>query len=223
MASGKRAGSSRSPGAPLGKGLLREQLRALVPRLTPERSPKLGAPEPARPKPDPTTFEQLAAGLVERARGDDAGSGPARPARAAPPASVDRAARLWVERSAGSVRARAEGVPPRLLQDLESGRYVPRRHIDLHRQSAAEARQTLDHEIARARRDGINCLLVVCGRGNHSSSEGPVLPDVAIERLSEHLAADVLAFATAPRKWGGEGALIVRLRAPKPPVTPEVG
>jgi DNA-nicking Smr family endonuclease len=58
------------------------------------------------------------------------------------------------------------------------------------------------------------CVLVVCGRGTHSGAEGPVLPDVVIERLSEELANEVLAFCTAPRKWGGQGAVIVRLRAP---------
>jgi DNA-nicking Smr family endonuclease len=41
---------------------------------------------------------------------------------------------------------------------------------------------------------------------------GPVLPEVAVECLSEALADHVLAFATAPSKWGGLGALIVRLR-----------
>jgi DNA-nicking Smr family endonuclease len=91
---------------------------------------------------------------------------------------------------------------------------VPRRVLDLHRLNAVEARQVLDAGIRQARRDGLTCVLVVCGRGTHSGSDGPVLPELAIERLSEELAGDVLAFSTAPRKLGGEGALIVRLRAP---------
>ena len=69
-------------------------------------------------------------------------------------------------------------------------------------------------EVLRARRDGLGCVLIVCGRGLHSGLEGPVLPDVAIERLSEELAYYVLAFCTAPRRWGGEGALLVMLRPP---------
>jgi DNA-nicking Smr family endonuclease len=91
---------------------------------------------------------------------------------------------------------------------------VPRREIDLHRRSAADARQLLDAGICTARREGLGCLLVVCGRGIHSGADGPVLPDVAIQQLSEELASEVLAFCTAPQKWGGQGALIVRLRAP---------
>ena len=70
----------------------------------------------------------------------------------------------------------------------------------------------LDDGVRQARQDGVSCLLVVCGRGKHSGADGPVLPDVAAERLSEELASEILAFCTAPRKWGGEGALIVRLR-----------
>jgi DNA-nicking Smr family endonuclease len=39
-----------------------------------------------------------------------------------------------------------------------------------------------------------------------------VLPVVVFERISDELAEHVLAFCTAPRRWGGEGALIVMLR-----------
>jgi DNA-nicking Smr family endonuclease len=118
------------------------------------------------------------------------------------------------------MRARAEGVPARLLEDLQAGRVVPRRELDLHRRSAAEARQMLDTGVRQARRDGVSCLLVVCGQGRHSGADGPVLPDVAAERLSEELGSEIMAFCTAPRRWGGEGALIVRLR-PVPPSSDE--
>jgi DNA-nicking Smr family endonuclease len=129
--------------------------------------------------------------------------------------------RLWVDRRGGAVRAMADGLPPRLLDELRSGKVVPRRQLDLHRRSVIEARQVLDDGVRGARRDGVTCLLVVCGRGVHSGADGPVLPEVVVERLSEELADEILAFCTAPRKWGGEGALIVRLRAP--PDAPGVG
>jgi DNA-nicking Smr family endonuclease len=112
------------------------------------------------------------------------------------------------------VRARAEDVPARWLDDLRAGKVVPRREIDLHRKGVVEAREVLDEGILRARREAVACVLVVCGRGLHSGEDGPVLPDVAIERLSEELAEHVLAFCSAPRRWGGEGALMVMLRAP---------
>ena len=110
------------------------------------------------------------------------------------------------------VRARAEGVPARWLEELAAGRSVPQRQLDLHRKSAAEARQALGEAVLEARRAGVRCLLVVCGRGKHSKADGPVLPEVAVECLSESLSEHVLAFTSAPSKWGGLGALIVRLR-----------
>jgi len=121
--------------------------------------------------------------------------------------------KLWVEQRPDSIRARHESVPAKVLAELEAGRIVPRRQLDLHRLSAAAAREALDAGVKQARRDGVGCLLVVCGRGLHSGADGPVLPDVAVERLSEELAAEVLAFTSAPRKWGGAGALIVLLRS----------
>ncbi len=163
------------------------------------------------------SFKELA-GIVAPLAAPISVPGPAKPA----PTGVQPVAparpvrpRLWVEQRPDVIRARDESVPPKLLADLEAGRIVPRRQIDLHRLGAAAARQMLDVEVKRAHRDGVGCILVVCGRGVHSGADGPVLPDVAVERLSEELAFEVLAFATAPRKWGGLGALLVLLR-PRP-------
>ncbi len=195
---------------------LREQVKALVPRVA--TAPPSAAQAPAPPKLQPAasdalSFKELAAGvrpLPERAKPAIL-PGP----RAAPVTRVVAPkTRLWVERQDGSVRARASDVPARLLDDLQAGRVLPRHQLDLHRKSAVEARQALDVGVRQARRDKLGCLLVVCGRGIHSGLDGPVLPDVAIEQLSEELADEILAFCTAPRKWGGEGALLVRLRAP---------
>jgi len=198
---------------------LREQLKALPQPDVPKVPPKvLPTPVAGRLRPDVASFKQLAADVAPLAptsrfalRADLPLGPPPAPAAARGEASKPR---LWVERHAQSVRARAPDVAARLSKELESGRVVPRRILDLHRLNAVEARQVLDAGIRQARRDGLTCVLVVCGRGTHSGSDGPVLPELAIERLSEELAGDVLAFSTAPRKLGGEGALIVRLRAP---------
>lgn len=204
--------AARKPKQPEPPRSLRDQVKAL-PLPAPRERPAPAPPAPPRRKTaaDDLTFEQLAARILPATRATEAVQTPA-------PAAAARATRtrMWVERSESSVRARAEDAPARLVQDLERGRAVPRRELDLHRLSAAGARQLLDLEIPRARKDGVGCVLVVCGRGMHSTLEGPVLPDVVIERLSEELEGDVLAFATAPRKWGGQGALIVCLRPPPP-------
>jgi DNA-nicking Smr family endonuclease len=209
--------ASRKPKVPEPPRSLRDQVKALeLPRVA-ARPPPAPVPQPKRPAAgDDLTFEQLASRILPTSRVTEPAH--THPPRAASAIGTPRAARtrMWVERSESSVRARAEDAPERLMQDLERGRVVPRRELDLHRQSAAGARQILDLEIPRARKDGVLCLLVVCGRGMHSAPEGPVLPDVVIERLSEELESDVLAFTTAPRKWGGQGALIVCLRATAP-------
>lgn len=176
--------------------------------------PKAPPPQPKRLPPEARelTFEQLAVGIAPIKAPTEKPPGPA-PASASVTERGESRVRFWVERTGGAVQARADDAPTRLARDIEQGRVVPRREIDLHRLSATAARQLLDLEIPRARKDGVLCLLVVCGRGTHSSPDGPVLPDVVIERLSEELAGDVLAFATAPRKWGGLGAILVCLRA----------
>ena len=173
---------------------LHDQVAALAPEVAAAAAAR-GPAKPPPPKPvkapvaDGLSFKDLAdgGGVVPIPGSSRAATEPA-PAPE-PPGPPPREHRLWVERRPEAVRARAEDVPARWLDDLRAGRVVPRR-------------------------ENVGCLLVVCGRGMHSGVDGPVLPDVAIERLSEELAEHVLAFCSAPRKWGGDGALLVMLRPP---------
>jgi DNA-nicking Smr family endonuclease len=206
MAERKRSARARIPPA---RPALREQVRAVSRELQEKKRKRKAL---ARPKVEPVTFAELAAG-VQRLPRTPAPAAPVAP----PPGPAQRApperARLWVEHLEGTVRARAAGVPARWLDELASGRLVPRRELDLHRKSAADARQAIADAVREARRAGVSCLLVVYGRGKHSNAAGAVLPDVTVEYLSEVLCEVVLAFATAPKKWGGPGALLVRLRS----------
>lgn len=199
---------------------MREQVAALAPEVAAAAAAR-GPAKPAPPKPvkapaaDGLSFKDLAGGggvkpLPGSPRAAVTPEPPPAPSRPVVPGKR----RLWVERRPDAVRARAEDVPARWLDDLRAGRLVPRREIDLHRKGVLEARELLDEGVVRARRESVSCLHVLCGRGIHSGEDGPVLPDVAVERLSEELAEHVLAFCTAPRKWGGEGALLVLLRPP---------
>ena len=220
MAAQKRPpepGSSARPGA----RSLREQMQALAPEVVAAAAARTAPAKPPPPKipkhlqgADALSFKDLAGngGVKPLPGAERATSGP--PPPEPPPRMVPARPRLWVERRPEAVRARAEDVPARWLDDLRAGKVVPRREIDLHRKGVVEAREVLDEGILRARREAVACVLVVCGRGLHSGEDGPVLPDVAIERLSEELAEHVLAFCSAPRRWGGEGALMVMLRAP---------
>jgi DNA-nicking Smr family endonuclease len=189
---------------------LREQVRAVSRELQEKKRKRKVV---ARPQVEPATFAELVSGVQRWPRTEPAPALPATPPTGLVPPAPRQRARLWVERLEGTVRARAPGVPARWLDELESGRLVPRRELDLHRKTAADARQAIADAVREARRAGVNCLLVVCGRGKHSNAAGAVLPDITVETLSEVLADVVLAFASAPKKWGGRGAIIVRLRA----------
>jgi DNA-nicking Smr family endonuclease len=191
---------------------LRDQLAAL-PR--PERKRAAKRPEAKAEEPVEVSNDATFAGLVGQVNAITKA-----PLQGAPPPVPRAAVRgepqraqpdLVVERDGERVRGFAAGVTSRLLAELASGRVLPEREIDLHGLRAASARSALTHAVEDARRDGLECLLVICGRGKHSES-GPVLPDVAIERLSE-LGDHVLGFCTAPARLGGGGALLVRLRA----------
>jgi DNA-nicking Smr family endonuclease len=210
--------SSKSPPPGSLKQSLRDQVAQLAPEVVAAAAARTTTAKPPPPKPirvpgaDALSFKDLAgSGGVRPLPGQARVEHPPAPP-AAPPKPVLPKPRLWVERRPDAVRARAEDVTPRWLDDLRSGKVPPRRQLDLHRKGAAEARQALDDGVLLARRESVPCLLVVCGRGMHSGLPGPVLPDVVIERLSEELSEHVLAFCTAPRKWGGDGALLVMLR-----------
>jgi DNA-nicking Smr family endonuclease len=194
---------------------------ALAPEVVAAAAARVAPPPPPPPPKRPAGGDALSFKDLAGRGGVRPLPEPSRPApRSEPPsaaallAAAPKKARLWVERRDDVVRARAEDAPSRWLDDLRAGRVVPRRELDLHRKGAADARQALDEAIPRARRDNVSCVLIVCGRGLHSGLDGPVLPEVAIERLSEELSDHVFAFCSAPRKWGGGGALIVMLRPP---------
>ncbi len=126
---------------------------------------------------------------------------------------VARGRSIHVERGDGLVTGRASDAPQRLLDELRRGVTLPVRELDLHRMSAAQASLVLERSIKQARRDGLKCLVVICGRGTHSGRDGAVLPSVVEELLVGALAPQILAFCTAPPSRGGAGALLVRLRS----------
>ena len=135
------------------------------------------------------------------------------PARAGSGVKVFRKARPFVEGiDAGRRWGRAADTPERVVRDLARGRFFPGREIDLHRKSGPAATQVLKAAVLQARRDGIRVLRVICGQGTHSGAAGPVLPSIVAEQLSGPLSRHVAAFAAAPPRLGGNGAILVRLR-----------
>jgi len=108
---------------------------------------------------------------------------------------------------------RALDVDRKLLRQLRQGEPAPQATLDLHGRRAAPAHEAVVRFISNAAGSGKTCVLLVHGRGHHSASDGPVLKNLVIDLLSSsEMKPFVLAFASAPRSLGADGATLVRLR-----------
>ena len=122
-------------------------------------------------------------------------------------------ARLVVEREGAHVTGAAFGVSHATVRGLGRGDLRVEKTCDLHALHAQPARHRLEQFIDESVALGRRAVLVICGRGRHSGPEGPVLRELVIEALGKPpLLSHILAFSTAPRAHGGEGALVVLLR-----------
>jgi DNA-nicking Smr family endonuclease len=88
-------------------------------------------------------------------------------------------------------------------------RMAPEAEIDLHGMTRAEAVSALDLFFQSARRDGLQKVLVIHGKGNHSGS-GSVLPSLVREYLQKAPFAGETG--KAHRTAGGSGATWVLLK-----------
>jgi len=129
---------------------------------------------------------------------------------------ADRApADLVVERQDGVITGTSHGVSRETLRALARGEIRAESTCDLHGLGAEVARHRLQQFVRESAVAGRRAVLVICGRGLHSGGEGPVLRDVAVTQLSSPQARPhVLAFSTAARARGGDGALAILLRRP---------
>ena len=84
--------------------------------------------------------------------------------------------------------------------------------LDLHGMRAEEVKRAVVKYVRSQRDRGFQYGLVIHGKGKRSTGGKGVLRGVTIEALTKGGAAPfVLAFATAPRQLGGEGALVLKL------------
>lgn len=110
-------------------------------------------------------------------------------------------------------RAAADGVSDRDLLALGRGETEPLERIDLHGTRREAAGRLLTKRLESACAQGHDCVIVIHGRGQHSSSGEAVLRDALPGWLTRGANAQrVLAFAPAPGRLGGLGATLVRLR-----------
>ena len=135
---------------------------------------------------------------VVRGRGESGGAGP----RFRWPDPGDRGC------------AAAEGVSDQQLLALRRGEPEVEERIDLHGARRDAAGPILAKRIESARAQGLRCVIVIHGRGQHSPLGEAVLKDAVPDWLTKGAnGRAVLAFAPAPDRLGGDGATLVLLRA----------
>ncbi len=102
------------------------------------------------------------------------------------------------------------------LRQMKRGVVSVSHQLDLHGLTREEALEALPRFLRSAQLKDQKAVLVITGKGNHSSEE-PVLHQAVASWLRDAGKATVLEFAPAPRELGGSGAYVVFLRQLPPP------
>jgi DNA-nicking Smr family endonuclease len=132
---------------------------------------------------------------------------------ASPPRPVPMRPRsLPVELGAGY----PAGIDKRTVIRLRRGLIPPETQIDLHRQTQEGAHGLLASFLATSQARGQRCVLVITGKGYGSGAAGVLKTMVPRWLREEPNRARVLAFCHAVTAHGGDGALYVLLRKPRP-------
>lgn len=99
-------------------------------------------------------------------------------------------------------------IPSKILSQLKQGKLIPEESIDLHGMILTEATQYLETCLTEMVAKNAWCICIIHGKGRQAAS--PLLKN-CVNRL---LRTDprILAFASAPQKFGGSGAVIVLLK-----------
>jgi DNA-nicking Smr family endonuclease len=101
------------------------------------------------------------------------------------------------------------GLQRRLLTRLRRGHWRVQDELDLHEMNVAVASQSMRQFLEHARRAGLSCVKIIHGKGLRSGPAGPQLKRLAAGFLARHSA--VCAFASAPPRDGGTGAVYILL------------
>lgn len=110
------------------------------------------------------------------------------------------------------------GLALSVLRDLRRGRWVIQDEIDLHGLNRDDARHLLGEFLAEALHRGLRCVRVIHGKGLGSPGRQAVLRNLVRGWLVHRI--DVLAYCQAKPQDGGEGAMLVLLRARHKTLTP---
>ena len=104
----------------------------------------------------------------------------------------------------------APGVGADVQKKLRKGHWPIQDELDLHGMNRDQARDALGAFLTRASQRNHRCVCVIHGRGFGSRGQEPVLKSMVHSWLVQK---GVVAFCQARNHEGGEGALIVLLRA----------
>lgn len=105
------------------------------------------------------------------------------------------------------------GLAQTVLRDLRRGRWVVQDEIDLHGLNREQARHLIAGFLHTCLHQGKRCLRIVHGKGHGSPHKLSVLRQLVRGWLAQR--HEVLAYCQAKPQDGGEGALLVLLRAPR--------
>lgn len=101
------------------------------------------------------------------------------------------------------------GVQPDVFRKLKEGEYPIRRKLDLHGTKVPAARELINKFVAQCIDRDFRCVQIVHGTGKLSNPPAQMKSFVR-HWLIQH--AHVLAFATAPPRLGGKGAVLVKIQ-----------
>ncbi len=105
------------------------------------------------------------------------------------------------------------GIARRVLTDLRRGRWVVQAELDLHGLTRDEARRELGLFLAARLARAERCVRVIHGKGRGSPGRVGILRQLSRNWLAQR--EEILAFCQARPHDGGDGALLVLLRAPR--------
>lgn len=104
----------------------------------------------------------------------------------------------------------APGVGPDVVKKMRKGHWPVQDELDLHGMNRDTARDALGAFLTRAMQRNHRCVCVIHGKGFGSRGQEPVLKTMVHSWLVQK---GVVAFCQARSEEGGEGALIVLLKA----------
>lgn len=154
-------------------------------------------PAAIRPRPDPNTRLRRAAAVAEREE-----HGPLSDAAALVHDTAPEAVLSWAR----------NGVQLRQLQKLQQGKLPWQAAVDLHGCTVDQAREAVLGLVAEARRNDVQVVKVVHGKGH---VRGEALLKTFVNGWLRQL-PEVLAFVSALPRDGGTGAVYVLLKRQRP-------